>query len=368
WYWFSLGGLAVIALMSLFDIRTSTRTQLAILAVTMLALLAVAVVVIGIGSPAVSVIDGATPVDGAGRSLDLAAFWPSAAGVSWTGVLFGLSFAMLSFTGAEASAVLSEETRDPRRTVPRAIIGSIVAAELFYLVITYATAIGFGVRQAATDWPTSVAGLAAVAPNEVVGAVVLGCAALASLFCALGVHIAVSRVLCAMGRERVLPRWLGVLHPRWGTPWRAIALDLAVWVLLAALSIAFTSREGQVALAGGVDSGLTGGIFLFTFLAGVGTPLVMGVYLMLDVAGVAQGRRTGRAGLAVTGVLAALVGALAVVGGLYYSFVPAAPGVPIPPQTAMVPWVCLAGAAAGLAVAAWTRRYRRDVWADMGRI
>jgi len=54
----------------------------------------------------------------------------------------------------------------------------------------------------------------------VVGAVVLGCAALASLFCALGVHIAVSRVLFAMGRERVLPRWLGVLHPRWGTPWR----------------------------------------------------------------------------------------------------------------------------------------------------
>src|SRR5690606_40553946 len=114
WYWFSLGGLAVIALMSLFDIRTSTRTQLAILAVTMLALLAVAVVVIGIGSPAVSVIDGATPVDGAGRSLDLAAFWPSAAGVSWTGVPFGLSLATLSFPGAEAGAGLPEGARDPQ--------------------------------------------------------------------------------------------------------------------------------------------------------------------------------------------------------------------------------------------------------------
>jgi hypothetical protein len=34
----------------------------------------------------------------------------------------------------------------------------------------------------------------------------------------------------------------------------------------------------------------------------------------------------------------------------------------------MVPWVCLAIAAVGLAVAAWTRRYRREVWADMGRI
>jgi len=368
WYWFSLVGLVVIAVMSMLDIQASTRTQLAILLVTMVALLAVAVTVIAIGSPAVSVIDQTTPVADPGRSLDLAAFWPSAAGVSWTGVLFGLSFAMLSFTGAEASAVLSEETRDPRRAIPRAVIGSIVVAGLFYLVITYATAVGFGVQQAASDWPASVAGLAAVAPNEAVAAVVLACAALASLFCALGVHIAVSRVLFAMGRERVLPAWLGVLHPRWGTPYRAIALDLTVWVLLAVGSVLLTSRDSQVAIAGGVDSGLTGGVFLFTFLAGVGTPLVMGVYLMLGIAGTAQGRRTGKPWFAVTGVLAAIVGALAVFGGLYYSFVPAVPDAPIPLQVAMVPWVCLAIAVAGLVVAAWTRRYRRAVWADMGRI
>ncbi|TQM09209.1 hypothetical protein FB558_4959 [Pseudonocardia kunmingensis] len=42
------------------------------------------------------------------------------------------------------------------------------------------------------------------------------------------------------------------------------------------------------------------------------------------------------------GAPAALVGELAVFGGLYYSFTPPAPGVPISLQTAMVPWVCLA--------------------------
>jgi hypothetical protein len=89
---------------------------------------------------------------------------------------------------------------------------------------------------------------------------------------------------------------------------------------------------------------------------------------MLGVAGVAQGARTGRRALQVTGALAALVGVLAVFGGLYYSFVPAAPGVPIPMQVAIVPWVCLAIAVAGLALAAWTRRSRPGVWADMGRI
>jgi amino acid transporter len=368
WYWFSLAGLVVIALMSMFDIQASTRTQLVILAVTMTALVVTAVVVIGIGSPSTSVIDGTTPVPEAGRSVDLSAFWPSAAGVSWTGVLFGLSFAMLSFTGAEASAVLSEETRNPRRAIPRAVIGSIVVAGVFYLLITYATAIGFGVRQAATDWPASVAGLAAVAPNQAFAAVVLASAALASLFCALGVHIAVSRVLFAMGRERVLPARLGTLHSRWGTPWRAIGLVLTVWVLLAAAALLLTGRESQVALAGGADNGQTGGIYLFTFLAGIGTPLVMFVYLLLGVAGVMQGTRTGRPAFQVVGALAALVGALAVFGGLYYSFVEAAPGAGIPLQFAMIPWVCLGVAAVGLAVAAWTRRHRQPVWNDMGRL
>ena len=60
--------------------------------------------------------------------------------------------------------------------------------------------------------------------------------------------------------------------------------------------------------------------------------------------------------------------ALAVFGGLYYSFVPTEPGTPIPVQYAMVPWVCLAVVAVGLAVAAWTRRYRRPVWREMGHI
>lgn len=368
WYWFSLVGLVVIALMSMFDIRASTRTQLVILVLTMAALLVVAVVVISIGSPAVSVIDGSTPVASPGRSVDLSAFWPSAAGVTWTGVLFGLAFGMLSFTGAEASAVLSEETRDPRRAVPRAVLGSIVVAGLFYLVITYATAIGFGVQQAAVDWPASLAGLAAVAPNTGFAAVVLACAALASLFCALGVHIAVSRVLFAMGRERVLPRRLGTLHPRWGTPWTAIALDIAVWVLLAGGSVLLTSRETQVAIAGGLDDGLTGGVYVFTFLAGIGTPLVMAVYFMLGIAGVVHGTRIGDARFRVVGGLAAVVGGLALFGSLYYSFVEAAPGAGIPLVVAAVPWVCLAIGAVGLAVAAWTRRFRQPVWADMGRI
>jgi amino acid transporter len=368
WYWFSLVALVVITLMSLFDIQTSTRTQLVIMVLTVAAMLVAAVTVIAIGAPAVSVIDHTTPVADAGRSWDPGAFWPAAAGVPWSGILFGLAFAMLSFTGIEAGAVLSEETHNPRQAVPRAIVGSVLVAGVFYLVVTYATAIGFGVRQAATDWPASVAGLAAVVPNKAFAAAVLASAALASLFCALGVHIAVSRVLFAMGRERVLPAWLGTLHPRWGTPWRAIGLDLVGWLVLAGAALVCTGRATQVALAGGADNGVTGGVFVFTFLAGLGTPLIMFVYLLLGVAGVFEGRRTGEPGFQLVGALAAVVGGLAVLGSLYYSFVPSTPGAPIPLVVGMVPWVCLAVAATGLLVAGWLRRARPLAWADMGTV
>jgi hypothetical protein len=162
--------------------------------------------------------------------------------------------------------------------------------------------------------------------------------------------------------------WLGVLHPRWGTRWRTIGLDLVGWAVLAVAALAFTSRATQVALAGGADSGVTGGVFVFTFLAGIGTPLVMFVYLLLGVAGVLEGRRDGDLGFQLIGALAALVGGLAVLGSLYYSFVPAIPGAAIPPVVEMEPSVCLGIALVGVLVASWIRGSRPAVWADMGTV
>jgi len=367
WYWFSVVGLAFIAVMSMYNVQLSTRTQLVFAALTVLGMVVTALVVIAKGSPDVSVLDGTTAVQEAGTSLSMGPFSPGAAGVTWTAVLFGLSFAMLSFTGAEACAVLAEETKDPVRNIPRAVIGSIVIGGAFYALITYATSIGFGVKQAGVDWPTSVAGLAAVAPNNSLANVVLASAAVASLFCALGVHTAVSRILFAMGRENVLPSWLGRLHTRYGTPWNAIFVDLVCWVVFCTLVVVMTSDATKVALTG-VDDANTDGVYAFTFLATLGTPLVMLVYLLVGVSGVLHGRRTERRSLVVTGALATLVGALAVYGGLYYSFVEAAPGAGVPFVYKIIPWICVVIVASGLAVAAWTRSARPLVWDDMGRV
>src|SRR5207248_2111375 len=56
----------------------------------------------------------------------------------------GMVFAVLAFIGFESSAPLGEEARNPRWTVPRAVVGSAIGIGLFYVFCSYAWVIGTG--------------------------------------------------------------------------------------------------------------------------------------------------------------------------------------------------------------------------------
>jgi amino acid transporter len=76
--------------------------------------------------------------------LNLQPFNPHHALGGWNGVFRGMVFAILAFIGFEAAAPLGEEARNPRRTVPIAVIGSAVAIGLFYVLCSYAWVFGAG--------------------------------------------------------------------------------------------------------------------------------------------------------------------------------------------------------------------------------
>src|SRR3954466_13875268 len=76
--------------------------------------------------------------------LNLQPFNPSHATGHWSGVFKGMVFAILAFIGFEASAPLGEEAKNPRRTVPRAVIGSALAIGIFYVLCSYAWVFGAG--------------------------------------------------------------------------------------------------------------------------------------------------------------------------------------------------------------------------------
>jgi len=69
----------------------------------------------------------------------------SAAG-GFNGVFKGAVFGILAFTGFEAAAAFGEEGREPRRTIPRALLLSTAIVGVFYVISSYAWVIGSGVE------------------------------------------------------------------------------------------------------------------------------------------------------------------------------------------------------------------------------
>ncbi len=76
--------------------------------------------------------------------VNLQPFNPSHAVGDWSGVFKGMVFAILAFIGFEAAAPLGEEARDPRRNIPRAVVGSAIVIGLFYVLCAFAWVFGAG--------------------------------------------------------------------------------------------------------------------------------------------------------------------------------------------------------------------------------
>ena len=83
----------------------------------------------------------------AGSANSLSVFSPSSvpAGASVLNALFlGVVFALAAVSGFDAAVPLAEETENPRRTVPRAVVLAALLIGLFYVIATYAAVVGWG--------------------------------------------------------------------------------------------------------------------------------------------------------------------------------------------------------------------------------
>jgi len=144
----------------------------------------------------------------------------------------GFPLAVYLFIGWENSASLAEETEDPRRNIPRALLTGTLAIGIFYIFLAYATAVGFGMDAhalGASQLPF-IDGLKASAPRLLVLAYIAGVTSI--LGSLIGLVNSQARILFNSGREGLLPEFLGKIHPQHQTP------HSAMWVfLLIALSL-----------------------------------------------------------------------------------------------------------------------------------
>ena len=160
--------------------------------------------------------------------LNLESFDP--ANTTAHGLWFAVVFSVFALTGWESAAPLAEETAEPRRNVPRALVGSVLLMGVLFTVCAWGLTVGWG-----TD---DVDGLVA---SETLPAFVLAKDAWGALWWAvplalLNSAIAVSiasmnvstRMWFSMARAGALPQVLTRLHPRHRTPVGALALQAAI--------------------------------------------------------------------------------------------------------------------------------------------
>src|SRR4051795_10655946 len=164
--------------------------------------------------------------------LNLQPFNPTHAQGDWSGVFKGMVFAILAFIGFEAAAPLGEEAKNPRRTVPRAVIGSAVGIGLFYVLCSYAWVFGAGFDNFVHQATTNADPWRSLAKVFWGGGWVLVFLAICNSIAAnsnAAVNAA-TRVFYALARNGLAPAPLGKTHPQFKTPYVAI-----VWMSIFAV-------------------------------------------------------------------------------------------------------------------------------------
>jgi len=161
-------------------------------------------------------------------------FSPTTFGVG--GIFAAAAIVFFAFIGFDIVATAAEETKNPKRDLPRGIIGSLVICTVLYVAVSLVVVGMQNYRDLSVAAPLAEAfqsvGLSFFSTIISIGAL----AGLTSVVLIL--LLGQSRVLFAMSRDRLLPPAIAKVHPKWGTPYRiTIGTGIIVAVLAGLLPI-----------------------------------------------------------------------------------------------------------------------------------
>ena len=243
-------------------IRSSLRAALVLFVAEVAVVVALAVIILA---------------QGGAEGVTLEPLTPAASPNGFQGLVTGAVFAALSYVGFEAAAVLGEEAREPRKTVPRAIIWSVVAVGVLYVFCVWAEVVGLGIEATnatdgtATPWND----LAATYAPWMKWFVII--ASVSSMFAVMvNSNNSVIRVLFVMSREGMLPSFLTKVHPRHLSPTGAVLAQGIFTVVLALVVGLFTGGWGDAAA----------GFTVYGYLGFLLTLGVLPVYALTNVAAI----------------------------------------------------------------------------------
>ena len=287
-----------------------------------------------------------TLIFAAGSNNTLSVFSPNTGNSNgWGSVFAGMVYTVLAFIGFEASVPLAEETKDPRRTLPRAVILSCVLIGIFYLICYYGAIVYFGPNVAA-DQKNGFFAFNGGDPWDGLGSKVWGPFSILVLIAIINSAFANSnaganaatRVGYALGRVGILPRALAQVHPRYKTPYIAVHVQGALGIAVA-LILGF-------ALGGPLNA--------FALLGTVATLVIVGIYILTNLSNLVFYWREHRDELnPILNVVVPILGTLIFIPVLLAAFGIDFGGLgitPLAPPANAAPWIVLAWLVIGVVV------------------
>ena len=215
----AVAGLTIVVLAG---IRQSSRANIVIVSVTLCSLSLFCVA----GLP-----------KAAAGSARLAPFFSASDGGAVAGLLHATALMFVAYTGYGRIATLGEEVRDPGRTIPRAIIVTLIVSAGLYIAVAFVAVGSFGAsnlsaatahRAAPLEMAARTFGVPGVRWAVAVGAMT------AMLGVLLNLILGLSRVLLAMARRGDMPGPLARLDSTQRTPFLAV---ITTGLVIAALTL-----------------------------------------------------------------------------------------------------------------------------------
>jgi amino acid transporter len=201
WWLLALLFLALVLALNYIGVRIAIGAMLTFAALSFTPMLILALAIIVQGNNSIDIVNpGTTSVH-----------------TVFNGVMLGI----LLFVGFEAAASLGEESHDPARSIPRALIGTVAASAAFYVVMAYAISVGLGkaaIDQGAWLDPTALDGLATKYVASWFATIIDLVVILDATALALAICVTIGRGYFALGRDGLLPHFFAKTS-RHNTPW-----------------------------------------------------------------------------------------------------------------------------------------------------
>ncbi|TDC63108.1 amino acid permease [Actinomadura sp. GC306] len=176
-------------------------------------------------------------VDGLDAPLMQVLFGLTPVAYGWLGVFSALAIVFFAYIGFDIVATAAEEAKRPQRDLPIGLVGSLVITAILYAAVSTVVVGMQHYTELSTEAPLADAFKAAGHP---VFATIIDIGAVVGLITVVMILLlGMSRIFFALGRDGLMPAWLSVVHPRFGTPYRStVIMGVIVAVLAGVIPLA----------------------------------------------------------------------------------------------------------------------------------